>query len=719
MANKIVDRLVTELTADRAKMKSELDKSFRETQEWGQRVGKVVKYVGATVAALGATGAVGLVELTRRSANSARELENMAYVANATSREMQVLTYAGQKYQISQEKIADILKDVNDRVGDFVTTGAGPMADFFEQVAPKVGVTAEMFENLSGPQALQLFISSLERANLNQKEMTFYMEAIASDATALIPLFRDNGTELDRYRQKMEDLNLVLSDAEVAELAGLTERFDEFGAVLSATGDRIALGAVPAMENLMELLQDDQAIQNLQTLGNAMVLVFTKVTDAINLTVGTVKYLAEEAAATVHGPAVGDMVRLQERLAEVQKQLAEGPVIGVGMGGGFGAIQQQQRGMRQALERERENLLRDIELTRQAEKDAQGSSARQFGNASDGAVAPAAEGTLFDPAAAVPELMQTYIADQSKLNDLAAEYIAKSERTAALMGEETEAAKLKFELESGRFAKLAPARKEELMDAAERIDLMNQERATREKLQEQLEEDMASASELRQMAMSEEEVIYANLRENLVELSDLVNRGVMSGEEGASISAVLAKDAEEAAAKVQGVTEEMSTFAQEAARNMQSAFADFLFDPFEDGIDGLLENFGTVLQRMAAEAAAAKIFDSIGGWAGNNSDVGGVVGGIASIVGGFFADGGRPPMGKVSVVGEREPELFVPDTAGTIVPFSDLKSGGGGVSMGNVQMVFPGVGNAREAEAAAGAAGRRLMSTINNAQRYR
>jgi hypothetical protein len=34
----------------------------------------------------------------------------------------------------------------------------------------------------------------------------------------------------------------------------------------------------------------------------------------------------------------------------------------------------------------------------------------------------------------------------------------------------------------------------------------------------------------------------------------------------------------------------------------------------------------------------------------------------------LFADGGRPPVDKPSIVGERGPELFVPDTAGTIIP---------------------------------------------------
>lgn len=33
-----------------------------------------------------------------------------------------------------------------------------------------------------------------------------------------------------------------------------------------------------------------------------------------------------------------------------------------------------------------------------------------------------------------------------------------------------------------------------------------------------------------------------------------------------------------------------------------------------------------------------------------------------------FADGGRPPVNQPSIVGERGPELFVPDTAGTVIP---------------------------------------------------
>ena len=41
-----------------------------------------------------------------------------------------------------------------------------------------------------------------------------------------------------------------------------------------------------------------------------------------------------------------------------------------------------------------------------------------------------------------------------------------------------------------------------------------------------------------------------------------------------------------------------------------------------------------------------------------------------------FADGGRPPVGKPSIVGEKGPELFVPKRSGTIIPNDKLAGGG-------------------------------------------
>lgn len=159
----------------------------------------------------GAASVAGLFAAARNIATISKELSVLAQVSGTGVEEFQRLAAGAQQVGIQQDKLADIFKDVQDRVGDFLETGGGPMADFFENIAPKVGVTAEQFRNLSGPQALQLFTSSLEKANISQSQMTFYMEAMASDSARLVPLLRENGKAWREAGDQAERLGGILS----------------------------------------------------------------------------------------------------------------------------------------------------------------------------------------------------------------------------------------------------------------------------------------------------------------------------------------------------------------------------------------------------------------------------------------------------------------------------------------------------------------------------
>lgn len=81
-------------------------------------------------------------------------------------------------------------------------------------------------------------------------------------------------------------------------------------------------------------------------------------------------------------------------------------------------------------------------------------------------------------------------------------------------------------------------------------------------------------------------------------------------------------------------------------------------------------------------SAALSFGTSMFGGGGSTSGWGGDLGGMDTGWGAGgdyrFAEGGRPPVGRASLVGEKGPELFIPDRPGTIVPNSAL-SGSGGV----------------------------------------
>jgi hypothetical protein len=123
---------------------------------------------------------------------------------------------------------------------------------------------------------------------------------------------------------------------------------------------------------------------------------------------------------------------------------------------------------------------------------------------------------------------------------------------------------------------------------------------------------------------------------------------------------------------------EMSVYAEQAARNMQDHFAEFLFDPFKDGLDGMLKGFIDVIRRMVAEAAAAKIFDYLGG----GSD-GGWLTSLLGAFGGGKAKGGPLESGKWYIAGEHGPEPIWGGGPGAFA----MGYGGGGMVV-NVNNTF-------------------------------
>ena len=178
-----------------------------------------------------ASGALvgGFIAAAKSALSYGREMNNLAKLSGESFENFQALAGGAKKVGVENSKLGDIFKDVNDKIGDFIQTGGGPMKDFFENIAPKIGVTAEQFKNLSGKDALQLYYDSLEKVNLSSQDMTFYMEAIASDATALIPLLKNGGKAWAEYALEMRKAGLVMDEETRVALEDAQAELDRFG----------------------------------------------------------------------------------------------------------------------------------------------------------------------------------------------------------------------------------------------------------------------------------------------------------------------------------------------------------------------------------------------------------------------------------------------------------------------------------------------------------
>ena len=133
-----------------------------------------------------------------------------------------------------------------------------------------------------------------------------------------------------------------------------------------------------------------------------------------------------------------------------------------------------------------------------------------------------------------------------------------------------------------------------------------------------------------------------------------------------------AKDAKEFSDALAESTKRSKEFADTFAASFESRGIQALLDGDLSGaVRGLARDFAELVFRLAVlKPLAESLAGSITGT------------GFGKIFG--FASGGRPPMGRASVVGESGPELFIPDVPGRILSNAQSRmalAGSGGVTI--------------------------------------
>lgn len=217
--------------------------AFSDMREQANKMGPAI---GASIA----TAAAATTALVVEQVALANELQHTANVANSSIKEIQKYTVGAKKMGIEQDTLGAIFQDTSDKIGDFLSTGGGGMADFFENIAPQIGVTADEFRNLSGPQALQLYYDSLEKAKVGQNEMTFYMEAMASDATTLIPLLANGGEGFDVWAKAAANAGAVMDDETIVATQKLQATTDLLELSVDGAKTQFVKGFIPVLADV-------------------------------------------------------------------------------------------------------------------------------------------------------------------------------------------------------------------------------------------------------------------------------------------------------------------------------------------------------------------------------------------------------------------------------------------------------------------------------------
>ena len=282
MANKVLQRLDILLFANTAQYRSEM----RDTQQSTTTMLGAIKADAANMAKVGAAafasmaaaGAAAIGVMIKEQAELANEIVKLAKVSNTNIDVMQKHIVAARAMGVEQETLGDIYKDTQDKIGDFLTTGGGAMADFFDSMPANVDMTADSFRNLSGPDALQRYYNGLQEANLSNSELIFYMESIASDASLLIPLLHDNGAGFDVWAEAAENAGVIMDEKTVAATEDLIAANSLLKLSVEGAKTQFTSAFIPVLADVAdELVGTAGAADLAREMGEDLVIVFKSV----------------------------------------------------------------------------------------------------------------------------------------------------------------------------------------------------------------------------------------------------------------------------------------------------------------------------------------------------------------------------------------------------------------------------------------------------------
>lgn len=198
---------------------------LRDTEKAaGALVGSIRAIAPAFLAAFSVSSATSFI---RNLVQQQRELTGLAAASDLAISDLLAYGRATQTVGVSTEQFADIVKDVNDKLGDFLATGGGGFKDFFDLLPAAIRPSAEELAKLSGPKVLIAVKKALDAANISAKEQIFVLESIGNDASKLIPILAREGEKFEELADNARKANEALNELQRADIAAAGQKIEE------------------------------------------------------------------------------------------------------------------------------------------------------------------------------------------------------------------------------------------------------------------------------------------------------------------------------------------------------------------------------------------------------------------------------------------------------------------------------------------------------------
>lgn len=276
MASKSLGTLTIDLIAKIGGFVSGMDKAERASEKWRKQVQEDTKEASkaiatmATAAAAAAT-AVGVAgyQLLKSTSSQVAETDKWAKSLNMSTQELLAWQFAAEKAGLSGDNMADIFKDIGDKIGDAVLNKSGEAVDALDAL----GLSAEKLSKATPDKQLLAIGDALSKVSTNAGKINI-LESLGNDLSKMLPLFDNNNEKLKQFIQLAKDYGVAPDPDSIDDLVKVNDLFQDMEAQVKGLKIEIAAGLAKvdlsplqsSLDDLQKVLTDPKVLQGIVSL---------------------------------------------------------------------------------------------------------------------------------------------------------------------------------------------------------------------------------------------------------------------------------------------------------------------------------------------------------------------------------------------------------------------------------------------------------------------
>ncbi|HDE1508677.1 phage tail tape measure protein [Klebsiella pneumoniae] len=276
MAGKSLGTLTIDLIAKVGGFVQGMDKAERSSQKWRDQVKKDAKEVSSSIIAIGAaaaTAAVGIgaagLAIVKNTAQQVTEADRWAKSLKMSTQDLLSWQYAAEQAGLTGDNIADIFKDINDKVGDAVLNKSGEAA----QALDTLGLSAQKLAQQSPDKQLMAISEALQKIP-TQAGKTNILESLGNDLSKMLPLFDNNNEKLKQFIQLSKDFGVAPPQEDIDNLVKVNQFFQDIETSARGLKMEIASGLAKVdltplqdgLDDIRDVFTDPAVLQGLSDL---------------------------------------------------------------------------------------------------------------------------------------------------------------------------------------------------------------------------------------------------------------------------------------------------------------------------------------------------------------------------------------------------------------------------------------------------------------------